>query len=238
MTDQPTTQAINRAPPSLPTRTSRYGLALGAGGGLAYGIYKGHKVAGCAEVFKRGVSVSQSTDAVPYAVACAKCFICSSISLGGFVVAGCLGAVALGSIGYACAKPQQREAFRQDLTTGQFMDIMSCEDCNRDNAHRDSQATTNNPTVDPTDDQPLATIDHSANIIVDQPMPAPPPYDDLFPPPYDETIRAPDHQDGQPHQPSGSANPPSYDEAVRAPDHQDGQSHQPQGSANLSTPNT
>ena len=127
------------------------------------------------------------------------------------MAAGCVGAVVLGSIGYAVAKPEQREAFRQDIISGRFKDILCAGIAPRDDTHQDSGATFRNPVFDPTDDQPETFTEHATSVIVDQPTL--PSYDDLFPPP-----------------------PPPYDEAVRAPEHEGDQPRQPQGSADSSTP--
>ena len=210
MTDLPT---VTPSPPQLGTSA---GALLGSAGGLVYGLHKGIKVAGCGKTtktIKYGADMFQNTTATPFSVTCAKCCICSGISVGGFMAAGCVGAVVLGSIGYAVAKPEQREAFRQDLISRRFKDILCAGIAPRNTVHQDSGATFRNPVFDPTDDEPETINSNATGVVVDQPtLPA---YDDLFPP-----------------------LPPSYDEAVLAPEHEDDQPRQPQGSADSSTPAT
>ena len=210
MTDLPT---VTPAPPQLMTSA---GALLGSAGGLVYGLHKGIKVAGCCDTtktLKYSTDMLHNTTTSAFNFTCAKCCICSGISLGGFMAAGCVGAVVLGSIGYAVAKPEQREAFRQDIISGRFKEILCAGIVPADGAHQDSGTTFRNPVFDPTDDQPETFTGHATGVVVDQPtLPA---YDDLFPP-----------------------LPPSYDEAVLAPEHGDDQPRQPQGSANSSTPTT
>lgn len=210
MTDLPT---VTPSPPELGTSA---GALLGSTGGLVYGLHKGIKVAGCCKTTKMiriSSNMWQNTTTYSSSFTCAKCCICSGISLGGFMAAGCVGAVVLGSIGYAVAKPEQREAFRQDIISRRFKDILCAGIAPRDAVHQDSGATFRNPVFDPTDDEPETINRNATGVVVDQPtLPA---YDDLFPP-----------------------LPPSYDEAVLAPEHGDDQPRQPQGSANSSTPTT
>ncbi len=211
MTNRPISQTINRDDPKLPACMASVGSIFGASGGLSYGMYKGIKVAGCTEVATYSPEILQSTATTSMSVECTQCAICSGIPVAGFLVGGCLGAVVLGSIGYAAAKPEEREAFRQDLISGRFTDILCPGLRDPDRAHQDSGATFRNSVFDPDDDQPETITRHSTDVVVDQPAP---PYDDLFPP------------------------PPSYDEAVRAPEHESDQPSQPRGSANSSTPTT
>ena len=215
MTDLPTPQNINRHSPSPPQRMTSAGAMLGSSGGFVYGLHKGIKVAGCGETtntIKYGADMFQNTTTTPFSVTCAKCCICSGISLVGFMATGCVGAVVLGSIGYAVAKPEQREAFRQDLIARRFKDVLCSGITPPDDEHQDSQITFRNPAFDSTDDQAEAITGHSTDVVVDQPTL--PSYADLFPP------------------------PPSYDEAVRAPEHEGDQPRQPQGLAGSSTPTT
>ena len=212
MTDQPISQTINRDAPSLPTRMTSLGFMLGASAGLSYGMYKGIKVAGCTEAAKYSPDILQSTATTSMSVECTQCAICSGIPVAGFLVAGCLGAVVLGSIGYAFADPQQRAAFRQDLIARRFTSILCPGLHNPDPAHEDRQTIFRNPAFHPSDDESETIIGHTTDVVVDQP--APPSYNDLFPP------------------------PPSYDEAVRALEHEGDQPCQTKGSADSSTPGT
>ena len=212
MTDQPISQTIDRVAPSLPVRMTSMGFMLGASAGLSYGMFKGVKVASCTEAVKYSPDILQSTATTSMSAECTQCAICSGIPVAGFLVGGCLGAVVLGSIGYAFADPQQRAAFRQDLIARRFTGILCPGLHNTDRTHEDRQTVFMNPAFNPSDDEPETITGQATDVVVDQP--APPPYDDLFPP------------------------PPSYDEAVRAPEHEGDQPRQPKGSSDSSTPGT
>ena len=205
MTDQPISQTINRDAPSLPMHMTSIGAMLGASAGLSFGLYKGIKVARCTEAARYSPEILQSTARTPMSVECTQCAICTGIPVGGFLVVGCLGAVVLGSIGYAVAKPEQREAFRQDLIDRRFTSILCLGLRDRDRASEDRQITFRNPAFHSSDDESETIAWHTTDVVVDQP--APPPYDDLFPPPpsYDEAVRALEHEGDQPRQPNGAA---------------------------------
>ena len=208
MTDQPISQTINRDAPSLPAHMTGMGSMVGAAAGLSFGLYQGFKVSGCTEAAKYSPEILQSTARTPMHAECTKCAICTGIPVAGFLVVGCVGAVILGSIGYAVADPEQRAAFRQDLKSRRIISILWPGLWDPYRPHEDRQTILRNPAFDPSDDESETIPLHTTDVVVDQP--APPPYDDLFPP------------------------PPPYDEAVRALD----QPCQTEGSADSSTPGT
>ena len=210
MTDQPISQTINRDVPSMPMHMTSTGAMLGASAGLSFGLYKGIKVAGCTEAVKYSPEILQSTatattTTTSMSVECTQCAICTGIPVGGFLVVGCLGAVVLGSIGYAFADPEQRAAFRQDLIDRRFTSILCPGLRDPDRASEDRQTTFRNPAFHSSDDESETIFGHTTDVVVDQP--APPPYDDLFPPPpsYEEAARALEHEGDQPRQPNGAA---------------------------------
>ena len=200
MIDHPTSQVmsrhINRHPPSPVVVMSTVGSGLGVSGGCAFGLYNGYTVAGCNEVCGPGTNVLKNAIDTPFGVSMGKCCIFSSVSLGTCLAVSCLGAVALGSMGYACAEPHQRESFRQDLFAGRLLSACCIGYALGNHGHRDSQETFNNPAFDPSEDEPVIISEHSIDSIIEQPMSSPPSYNDLFQPPpsYDEAVYGPDHQ--------------------------------------------
>ena len=198
MIDHPTSQVIDRHLPSPAVAMSLSGCGLGVAGGCTYGLYNGYKVAGCNEICKPGTSVLKNAINTPFGVSMGKCCIVSGVSLGTCLAASCFGAVALGSIGYACAEPHQRESFRQDLFAGRLSNVFGIDDI-FGHEHRENRDTFNNPAFDPSEGEPAIISEHSIDSIIEQPMPSPPSYNDLFqsPPSYDEATNGPDHQPRQ-----------------------------------------
>lgn len=200
MIDHPTAQVINRDinghPPSPAAAMSLAGSGIGAVVGCAYGLYHGYKVAHCNEICANDKTVFKNAIDTPFGVTMGKCCIFSCVSLGVCLAASCLGAITLGSIGYACAKPHQRESFRQALFERRLLSAFGT-----DNAlglgHREHQETFNNPAFDPSENEPAIISEHSIDSIIEQPRP--PSYNSLFqlPPSYDEAVHGPDHQPQQ-----------------------------------------
>ena len=182
MINQPTSQSMNRH--SSPVVFIQSGVAAGGVTGFIYGLYQGAKVTGCPETCKSYMSLANSQGSLGGLIS--NSGACAGISLGICLAVSCLGAVTMGAIGYACAEPQEKERFYQELVTGElFSLICECGPPTRRGLRGGNQDNINNPVFDPTDDAPEETN------ITSHPVPEPPPYEDLFPEPpsYENTAR-------------------------------------------------